>query len=89
MVEQCSFLIDVQYFIRSVQGKDNYIFQIIIYMICMFRVKELKKDTHGSFNIRPQTVLTTSTGTDRIMSSNGTSERLPKMDVEPQVCQCH
>lgn len=52
-------------------------------MICMFRVKELKKDTHGSFNIRPQTVLTTSTGTDRIMSSNGTSERLPKMDVEP------
>ena len=55
----------------------------------MFRVKELKKDMHGSFNIRPQTVLTTSTGTDRIMSSNGTSERLPKMDVEPQVCQCH
>lgn len=89
MVEQCSFLIDVQYFIRSVQGKDNYIFQIIIYMICMFRVKELKKDTHGSFNICPQTVLTTSTGPDRIMSSNGTSERLPKMDVEPQVCQCH
>lgn len=58
-------------------------------MICMFRVKELKKDTHGSFNICPQTVLTTSTGTDRIISSNGTSERLPKMDVEPQVCQCH
>lgn len=23
VVEQCSFLIDVQYFIRSVQGKDN------------------------------------------------------------------
>ena len=55
----------------------------------MFRVKELKKDAHSSFNICPQTVLTTSTGPDRIMSSNGTSERLPKMDVEPQVCQCH
>ena len=52
-----------------------------------FRVKELKKDTPGTPNPRPVTVPTTIAETDRLLSVNGTTVGLPRLD-KLQVIQC-